>query len=151
MTPSETLRPQMDRVQRNSLIRAGGFDEKLFFMYCEDEDWCWRVRQAGWRIIYHPDVVAHHRKGSSARTRRFAMIYHWHRSIFLYHRKNIAPRYPALINVPVYGGMAASLVVTLGITGARRLLQRDSAPAYAPVQSDEPFLSERVASASRMD
>jgi GT2 family glycosyltransferase len=136
---------------RRSVVEQVGLLDERFFMYCEDEDWCWRAKQAGWRIVYHPDVVAHHRKGSSARMRRFAMICHWHRSIFLYHRKNIAPRYPAMVNVPIYGGMLASLMLTLGITGVRQLLRRDGPRLPASPATPVPAAPDRLASGSRVE
>jgi GT2 family glycosyltransferase len=136
---------------RRSVVEQIGLLDERFFMYCEDEDWCWRAKRAGWRIVYHPDVVAHHWKGSSTRMRRVAMVCHWHWSIFLYHRKNIAPRYPAMVNVPIYGGMLASLALTLGITGVRQLLHRDGSPHPSPAATDRPFASEQLASGSRVD
>jgi hypothetical protein len=107
-------------MRRATIARIGLLDER-FFMYCEDEDWCWRAKQDGWRVIYNPVVIAHHDKGSSTRLRPFAMIYHWHRSILLYHRKNIAPNYPAPVNMLVYGAMMLSYLLTVGINGLRRL------------------------------
>jgi GT2 family glycosyltransferase len=107
-------------IRRAAIARVGPLDER-FFMYCEDEDWCWRVKQDGWRVVYHPQVIAHHFKGSSTRLRPFTMIYHWHRSILLYHRKNIAPRYPAPVNAFLYGSMGLSCLLTMGVNGVRRL------------------------------
>jgi GT2 family glycosyltransferase len=110
-------------MRRATIARIGLLDER-FFMYCEDEDWCWRAKQDRWRVVYHPAVVAHHYKGSSTRLRPFSMIYHWHRSILLYHRKNIAPRYPAPLNTLVYGAISLSCFLTMGISGFRRLVPR---------------------------
>ncbi len=110
-------------IRRATIARIGLLDER-FFMYCEDEDWCWRAKQDGWRVVYHPAVIAHHDKGSSTRLRPFSMIDHWHRSILLYHRKNIAPRYPAPVNAFVYGAMALSYLVTMSINGFRRVAPR---------------------------
>ncbi len=125
-------------IRRATIARVGLLDER-FFMYCEDEDWCWRVKQDGWRVVYHPEVIAHHFKGSSTRLRPFTMIYHWHRSILLYHQKNIAPRYPAPVNVLVYGAMGLSCLLTMGINGLRRLapsrIIARQAPAAALVDS----------------
>ena len=38
-----------------------GFDEN-FFMYCEDVDLSWRVRNLGYRILYQPRALAFHDK-----------------------------------------------------------------------------------------
>ncbi|HLI27347.1 MAG TPA: glycosyltransferase family 2 protein [Chloroflexota bacterium] len=110
-------------IRRQTVAQIGPLDER-FFMYCEDEDWCWRARHAGWRVVYHPGVLAHHYKGSSARSRPFAMIYHWHRSIFLFHRKHLAARYPLAINGSIYVGMGASFLATVGINAVRRIARR---------------------------
>jgi len=46
-------------VRREVFEQVGGFDES-FFMYYEDVEWCWRVRRAGWRITYYPDLQVRH-------------------------------------------------------------------------------------------
>ena len=40
-------------VRRQVLDEVGGFDE-AYFMYGEDLDWCFRMREAGWKIYYTP-------------------------------------------------------------------------------------------------
>jgi GT2 family glycosyltransferase len=109
---------------RRSVIDAIGMLDERFFMYCEDEDWCWRAKQAGGRVVYHPGIVVHHRKGSSSRTVPLRMAYHFHRSLFLYHRKNIAPRYSMLTNAGVYAGIAASFAARSSMIALRRALPR---------------------------
>ncbi len=44
--------------RREVLQSAGLFDER-FFMYSEEVEWCHRVREAGWTIVYLP--AAYHR------------------------------------------------------------------------------------------
>jgi GT2 family glycosyltransferase len=110
-------------IRRAAVERVGFLDER-FFMYCEDEDWCWRVKRAGGRVVYHPGVVVHHRKGASTGQHPFRMLYHWHRSLFLYHRKNIAAQYPAPLNGLVYAGMLGGFLGALALTATRRLVRR---------------------------
>jgi GT2 family glycosyltransferase len=43
-----------------ALEDVGLFDER-FFAYHEDVDWCTRARAAGWRVVYAPSSVVHHR------------------------------------------------------------------------------------------
>jgi len=52
-------------VRRKVILEIGGLDER-FFMYCEDIEWCYRFKQAGWQIVYLPSIgVAHYRGKSS--------------------------------------------------------------------------------------
>lgn len=46
-------------------VVGGPFDER-FFMYSEELDLCQRLREAGWRILYTPDVVVRHYEGRSS-------------------------------------------------------------------------------------
>lgn len=39
-----------------------GFDAKTFFMYCDDVDYSWRVREAGRSVIFQPASVVFHDK-----------------------------------------------------------------------------------------
>ena len=51
-------------VRREALDEVGLFDE-AFFMYSEETDLCARLRAAGWRIEYFPEVtVVHHQPWS---------------------------------------------------------------------------------------
>ncbi len=51
-------------VRRELLDRLGGFDERFFYHY-EEVDLCYRIHQAGWRILYTPDAVITHLGGQS--------------------------------------------------------------------------------------
>lgn len=44
---------------------TGGFSEE-YFMYGEDMEWCYRIRDAGYRIRYYPQATVVHRDHSSA-------------------------------------------------------------------------------------
>lgn len=52
-------------VRRGAFDAIGGFDED-FFLYCEDQDLCARLREGGWRIRYEPGATVHHVGGHSA-------------------------------------------------------------------------------------
>ncbi|HET6908293.1 MAG TPA: glycosyltransferase family 2 protein [Mycobacteriales bacterium] len=52
-------------VPRDVLDRVGGLDER-FFMYGEDVEWCWRMRDAGLRVWFEPSAVVHHVRSASA-------------------------------------------------------------------------------------
>lgn len=50
--------------RRDALEQAGGFDEN-FFLYFEDNDLCLRLRRAGWKVFYNPNVTITHFGGAS--------------------------------------------------------------------------------------
>lgn len=41
---------------------VGGFDADTFFLYCDDVDFSWMVRLAGYKIIFQPSAVVFHDK-----------------------------------------------------------------------------------------
>lgn len=46
-----------------SLFRhLGGFDADTFFLYCDDVDFSWQVRRAGFKVIFQPAAMAFHDK-----------------------------------------------------------------------------------------
>lgn len=46
-----------------SLFRQlGGFDADSFFLYCDDVDFSWQVRLAGYRVVFQPAAIAFHDK-----------------------------------------------------------------------------------------
>lgn len=46
-------------VRREAVQSVGSMDER-FFLYFEDVDWCYRMKQRGWGVYYHPDAVVVH-------------------------------------------------------------------------------------------
>lgn len=52
---------------RREMIAEVGLLDEGFFMYYEDVDWCFRARQAGWRVVWVPEAVVAHELGGSAR------------------------------------------------------------------------------------
>lgn len=45
---------------RRAWLQTGGFDERFHPIWFEDVDFCKRVRDAGFKIFYHPGSVARH-------------------------------------------------------------------------------------------
>jgi hypothetical protein len=43
----------------------GGFDEAFLPAYCEDSDLAFRLRAAGWKVLYQPEAMVIHHEGVS--------------------------------------------------------------------------------------
>jgi len=95
-------------VRREVIEQIGAFDES-FFMYFEDSDWCYRIRQQGWKVFYVPEVEIIHLHGqtSKQRSRQFAVqfrqsqlkFYAQHLPRFSFHVLRVALVAKALINM----------------------------------------------------
>lgn len=54
--------------RRQMIEEVGGFDER-FHMYAEDNEWCWRITQSPWKLVFVPDAVVLHHGGQSSMKR----------------------------------------------------------------------------------
>lgn len=99
-------------LRQETIAQVGGLDEE-FFMYGEDLDWCYRIKEAGWEIYYYPKTSIIHLKGGSARRRPFKIVYEFHRAMILFHRKHYRKQYSIMINGMVYAGVGVKFALSL--------------------------------------
>lgn len=107
-------------VRREAIDQVGMLDEE-FFMYGEDIDWCYRIKQAGWEIYYYPKTYITHYKGASSRRKPFKIVYEFHRAMWLFHRKHYKKKYLPLVNAMVYFGIVVKCLGALIKNGLKRL------------------------------
>lgn len=73
-------------VKRNVAEATGGFDEE-FFMYCEELDWCWRIRKAGWEIYAVPSAeIVHYGGESTSQVQARSVVDLWNSRAKFYNR-----------------------------------------------------------------
>ncbi|MHB8295317.1 MAG: glycosyltransferase family 2 protein [Acidimicrobiales bacterium] len=98
--------------RRRALAEVGGFDP-AYFMYLEDVDLCWRLRERGFAVGYEPGAVAVHAQGVSTAQHPYRMIIEHHRSLARFARQHGASGgslRPALLPVVLTGiGTRAAL------------------------------------------
>ncbi len=79
--------------RRSVLDKVGLWDER-FAMFFSDVDWCQRVKDAGFDIVFEPAAQVIHYKGVSVYQKRPAMVWSSHRSFFTYFTKHYdRPKY----------------------------------------------------------
>ena len=100
-------------IRREVITQIGYLDER-YFAYQEDTDYCIQARRAGWMVCYVPtaEVVHYGGEGGSAVNPYFS-TYHWHRSYYLYYRKNLAKDYPFWFHPLYYLAMFVKLALKL--------------------------------------
>ena len=57
-------------VRRAAIDQVGPLDEG-FFLFSEETDWCYRFRQAGWKVLFYPGAEVFHVYGASHGGRLF--------------------------------------------------------------------------------
>ncbi len=106
---------------RDAVIEQIGYFDERYFAYQEDADYCLQARRAGWQVIYYPAAQITHFGGQGgSRAQPYRSIWEWHRSYFLYYRKNFAADYFFLFNGVYYLAMGLKLLLAL----ARNALSR---------------------------
>ena len=79
-------------VRREAVEQVGLLDEQ-FFIYCEEIDWCIRIRRAGWEAYYTPTATIVHLEGRSTQQFRGPMLVELHRSRYRLFRKHYGPAF----------------------------------------------------------
>jgi N-acetylglucosaminyl-diphospho-decaprenol L-rhamnosyltransferase len=110
--------------RRTAWDAVGGFDED-FFMYLEDVDLCWRMRDAGWRTRYEPAARVVHAIGRSTDQTPYRMIAEHHRSLLRYATKTM--RGPRRALLPL---IAAALGVRTVLAWGQRWWRRKPHAAH---------------------
>jgi len=110
-------------VRRAAAEEVGPMDER-YWLYAEDLDWCRRFGEAGWRILYWPRVEVVHRKGGSTGDyRSWPLNRAFHRSMWLFYEKHLAPTKPK----PLSGLVWAGVWTLLSFSSLRNALRRRTA------------------------
>jgi len=71
-------------LKREVIQQTRGFNTD-YFLYCEEIDWAWRIKRAGWRILCVPGAhVTHLGGGSTSQARPRSQIDLWKSRLLLY-------------------------------------------------------------------
>jgi GT2 family glycosyltransferase len=108
-------------IVRREIITQVGLMDEGFFMYGEDVDWPYRIRQAGWRIVYVAEAQVLHYGGQSNRRQPLRMTIEALRSQYRFFYKHYGSKYAAAYRLLVLGIEAGKQFVLL----ARWLVTRE--------------------------
>ncbi len=95
-------------VRREAIAQAGLLDE-IFWMYGEDLDWAYRIKQCGWKVYYYPPVVVQHvKRASSSQDSAGAAKakFEFDRAMWLFYHKHYQAATPAPIDWLVKLGLS---------------------------------------------
>jgi GT2 family glycosyltransferase len=95
---------------RAGVIDKVGLLDEEFFMYGEDLDWCYRIKKAGYKIVYYPMASIIHIKYGSSKTVPFKVIAWAHDAMRIFYRKHYAQEHNWFFNQLVYLGIKLRMI-----------------------------------------
>ena len=95
-------------VVRGSALEKVGYLDDVYFMHCEDLDWCKRFWQAGYKVAFVPAARVTHIKGVSGRSLR--VNWYLHQGMLRFYKKFYMNEYPKILFGFVYMGVALSFL-----------------------------------------
>ena len=111
-------------LRRDALDAVGGWDER-YFMYMEDIDLGWRMKRAGWRVVYEPGGSVVHVQGASTSRRPYRMLLEHHRSAWRFAQRRLTGVRALLLPfAAVYLGLRAVATMAEHAVRARTAIVR---------------------------
>jgi hypothetical protein len=109
---------------RGEAIQEAGLMDERFFMYGEDLDWAYRIKEAGWKIYYNPTVTVMHVKKASTRQNPRAQV-EFYRAMDIFYRKHFAAQTPWWLHSLIVSAVfirlkLEQLRVALTVPGSKR-------------------------------
>src|SRR5690606_16521880 len=92
-------------VRTEAMRKAGGAFDEDYFMYCEDVDLSWRIRQAGYRNMYFPEATLIHYKGESTRKATLSYVRIFNEALSTFVRKHYTKRQAGLFILLIHVGI----------------------------------------------
>jgi N-acetylglucosaminyl-diphospho-decaprenol L-rhamnosyltransferase len=91
------------QVRKEAILQAGLLDE-IFFMYGEDLDWAYRIKEAGWQVWYTPHVTVRHIKRAASRKNPKAQFEFW-RAMLIFYRKHFRANTPGWLHILILAAL----------------------------------------------
>jgi hypothetical protein len=93
-------------IVRREVIQKVGLMDESYFMYGDDIDWCYRIKQAGWKVYYLPEAeIIHYGGRGGSRRKSYRNIFEFHRAMAVFYGKHYAKRSLFLVNWTVFAGI----------------------------------------------
>jgi GT2 family glycosyltransferase len=91
-------------IRGEALARVGLLDER-YFMYAEDLDLCYRIKEKGWEVWYNAEVTVLHYKGQSSKQRSTFANVQFYDTMRLFHAKYYEKKTPTPVNWLIFGAI----------------------------------------------
>ncbi|MGB3340592.1 MAG: glycosyltransferase [bacterium] len=90
---------------RRTVLKAIDYFDEQYFMYGEDVDLCYKIKQQGWKIFYTPATKAIHYKGESTKKSEFCFVSNFYSAMLIFTHKHFRSHYSALLRTVLIIGI----------------------------------------------
>ena len=88
-----------------SVINEVGMLDEDYFMYGEDIDWCYRIKQAGYQVVYYPKAeITHYKRVSGFGKRNPKVVAAFYDAMIIFYDKHYRKKYSFLTRKAVTFG-----------------------------------------------
>ncbi len=110
--PTEAISGAAMLFRRQVYEEIGGFDER-FFMYGEDLDFCKRIFDKGWVVVYVSNAKIIHFGGQSSKKRRVQSLRNFYEAMWIYYKKHFSKKYISVLNLFVWIGIQMRMLFAI--------------------------------------
>ena len=117
---------------RRAVVEEVGLMDEAYFMYSEELDWCKRIKDAGWKIVYVPNAKVVHHTGKSSEQAITERHINFQRAKLRYFRKFHGIITSSIIRITLLLNYLWQLFIEIGkgILGSKRPLRWQRARSY---------------------
>lgn len=117
---------------RKEIVEQVGMLDEAYYMYSEELDWCKRIKQAGWQVVYLPSAQIIHHVGKSSEQAVPERHINFQRAKLRYFRKYHGPLATMLIRILLLINFLEQMIIELikGLFGHKREIRRQRVSAY---------------------
>jgi GT2 family glycosyltransferase len=85
-------------IKKEVIAKAGLMDEGIF-MYMDEVEWAYRIKKAGFKIVFYPGAEITHLFGASSKTGRQDPILNIYRGLLYFYKKHYSPSQLVILKI----------------------------------------------------
>lgn len=96
---------------RKAAIEDVGLLDEAIFMYAEDVDWCYRIKNGSWKIYYFPQSKVTHLESQIANSNLTNKLKNGYRGLYYFFKKHYGKKVATLFKILVANGMILRMTI----------------------------------------